>query len=76
MTQEEADKIAAVLRTADSGCSTCVRDLCERATAARLGFRFEMTGQTVEVREQPDWTDDPEEARDRHHPEVVARPEA
>ena len=31
MTREEAAQVAAIMATADDGCSTCVRDLFERA---------------------------------------------
>jgi hypothetical protein len=72
MTQAEADAIAAVIRTADSGCSVCVRGLCERMTAAGLGWTFSMSGRDIEVIEQPDWSTDPDDAETRTYPEVVA----
>lgn len=45
MTQQEADKIARVLSTADGGCSNCVVNLCEEINKEKLGFRFGMTGE-------------------------------
>lgn len=72
MTQAEADAIAAVIRTADGGCSVCVRDLCRRMTDAGLGWAFAMTGRDIEVMDQPNWSDDPDDAETRTYPEVVA----
>lgn len=70
MTQDEASKIADIIATADSGCSTCVHSLCERLTEASLGFTFRMTGQ--DVTRQAEWSDDPEDTQT--FPEVVASP--
>lgn len=74
MTQDEANKVAAVIRTADGGCSSCVSELCRRMTAAGLGFDFTMTGRNVEEVVQPDWSDDPDDGYTQPWPEVVANP--
>lgn len=59
MTMEEAEKLAAIIGTADGGCSTCVEDLARRAAIAFPEFRWTPTrGDLVE---QPDWSDDPED---------------
>lgn len=71
MTQEEADKVAKIIRTADGGCPVCVGSLCERATAAGLGFRFEETGERV-AEPDPEWPDAPEFWSS--FPEVIASP--
>lgn len=70
MTKEEADKIAAVIRTADNGCSQCVRDLCDRMSRAELGFAFTVYGEES-VTEQPDWSDDADDAISHFWPIVV-----
>ena len=74
MTQDEADKIAAVIRTADNGCPFCIQNLCDRLNRSGLGFVFERTDGQVTERNQPDWSDDPEDAFELEFPEVVARP--
>lgn len=47
MTQEEADKIARVIGTADGGCDTCVGDLVELLNGADLGFQWAATGKVA-----------------------------
>lgn len=44
MTREEAEKIAAVIATADHGCSQCVADLCEHLNSAGLGWLWAPRG--------------------------------
>lgn len=51
MTIDEAKKIAAIVATADGGCSECVKDLCLRLNEAFPEFVWEMVGfQEVEVK--------------------------
>lgn len=68
MTQDEANKIAAIIATADGGCSVCVENLIRRMNSADLGFTFKQTGADIE--EQADWSDDPEDTVT--YPGVVA----
>jgi hypothetical protein len=41
VTQEEADKLAAIFAMVDNGCSVCVRNVCQRASDAGFGFVWE-----------------------------------
>jgi hypothetical protein len=75
MTQDEADKIAAIIRTADNGCSHCVDKLLERLNAAGLGFVFSYEGE-ITIVEQPEWTDDLDWAVTMTCPNVTAAPAA
>jgi len=70
VTQEEADKLARVISTADGGCYACVTDLCRRMTAAGLGFSFQIFAGTITI--NAEWTDDPEFAE--IYPNVIAKP--
>lgn len=72
MTQEEADKLAAAIRTVDGGCSVCVSNLCERLNAMGFGFIWTVDGDE-DVVEQPEWSDDPEDASTHYWPVVTAR---
>jgi hypothetical protein len=38
MTRKEAEKLAEIFATADSGCPDCVTAICREATVARLGW--------------------------------------
>lgn len=40
MTREEAEKIAAVIATADGGCGPCVSSLCELMSKAFPAFEW------------------------------------
>jgi hypothetical protein len=40
MTDNEAQKLAAVFVTADGGCAPCVRAICEEASESDLGFEW------------------------------------
>lgn len=53
MTYEEAQRLARVLETADSGCPACVDDICQEATAAFPAFVWAYDGNAVVVTRQP-----------------------
>lgn len=78
MTQEEADKIARVVRTADKGCGVCVRNLVERLNDAALGFVFSIPDDdpTVEETVQSGWSNDPEDVDINEWPNVIATNDA
>lgn len=42
MTREEAEKIAAVILTADGGCVVCIRDLANELNQSNLGWTFQL----------------------------------
>jgi hypothetical protein len=42
MTLEEAEKLAKVFETADSGCKSCVEGICEEANSMNMGFIWEV----------------------------------
>lgn len=71
MTQEEADKLCAIIRTADGGCSVCVASLCHAINEASFGFTFHIDGH-IEVICVPSWSGDPEDADTRRYPNVAA----
>ena len=49
MTQAEAEKIAAIVGTADDGCSTCVDALVSQLNEAFPQFAWRRAGDVVEV---------------------------
>lgn len=61
MTFDEAKQIARIVGTADSGCTICVGHLVDQMNERFPAFRWVMTNQNMPV-EQPDWSDDPDDA--------------
>lgn len=60
MTLEDAQKLGEIICVADGGCSFCVGELMGLLNNAFTEFEFYMEG--VMMR-QPDWSNDPEDAR-------------
>ncbi|MBB5985992.1 hypothetical protein [Sphingobium lignivorans] len=60
MTLEEAQKAADIIGTADGGCTTCINRLIKRFEAAFP--EFELVRTSEEINEQPEWSDDPDDA--------------
>jgi len=73
MTQEEAEKIANIIRGADNGCSVCVGSLCDALSAAGLGFVF-TDGPREEVRIPFDYGNPEEDYYSSYRPIVTVTP--
>lgn len=61
MTEDEARQIGMIAGTADSGCPGCVGSMVERLNKTFPDWRWRATNE--HQREQPDWSDDPEDER-------------
>lgn len=64
MTRDEAEKIAFAIGFADSGCASCVSDLCEELNRVALGWSFERSGDS-KAEPDPLWPPEDEMARTR-----------
>lgn len=58
MTQEEAEKIARIVSTADGGCPTCIARLISRLNGAGLGWTFHRVSGEWTERPADDLEDD------------------
>lgn len=60
MTKDEAEKIAAIIATADHGCSACADDLAMKMTEAfpKFEWRWVHDEGTVVVRPAGGWAED------------------